>query len=136
MTPDQSGDPLPLPGKTAASADRSVTLAELTIRIGAEMDHLTCLSLQMQAALPGAAHMTGHTPQDLAGLQRIDRITQTLADLARLMTVIVPHVPSDAKLPLAPLQSAVILHDLSLRLFNSAHHGQIRKVPAGEVHWL
>lgn len=127
------------PGQSRASGDGLVALGDLAGRIGGELDHLTCLALQVQTALSGTPPLLAWAHADQARLQGIDRITQSLTDLARLMTVIAAHVPADIRLPVEPLLSSVILNDLSHQLFSPLATGRVgpaRDLSVGDVHWF
>ena len=95
----------------------SLALAELTQRIGSELDYLRRLSLTVQAAL---SQCTGAHPSDaetLKGLQGIDRITQGLADIARLMTDISNAAPQGIYLTRHSLKHRLQLRGLCQRIF-------------------
>lgn len=100
----------PLPADT-------LTLADLTQRIGSELDCLMQLSLTVQAAL---SHCTGAHPSDsetLKGLQGIDRITQGLADIARLMTDISDAAPQGIYFMRHSLKHRLQIRSLCQRIF-------------------
>ena len=94
-----------------------LALADLAIRIGSELDFLMQLSLTVQAAL---SHCTCAHPADtetLKGLQGIDRITQSLADMARLMADVGGAAPEGVYLARPALERRLQLRDLCQRIF-------------------
>ena len=112
-----------------------LALTDLATRIGGELDFLVHLSLTVQAAL---SHCTCTHPVDaetLKGLQGIDRITQGLADMARLMADIGETAPQGVYLARHALERRVQLRDLCQRIFvpeATASRPEARTVP-GEV---
>ena len=102
---------------TDPSPADTLTLADLTQRIGSELDCLMQVSLKVQAAL---SHCTCAHPSDsetLKSLQGIDRITQGLADVARLMTNISDAAPQGIYLPRHSLKHRLQLRSLCQRIF-------------------
>lgn len=98
------------------------TLALLAARIADELGHLGMLSDQVQTALSACGLGTITDRQAAIGLQGIDRISQGLTDLARLMAAVGTELGAqtgpEARLPTAALSSCVTLHALAERLFH------------------
>ncbi|HQY42601.1 MAG TPA: hypothetical protein PK450_00365 [Paracoccaceae bacterium] len=128
------------PIASGPGAGASVALNNLMSRVGAELDHLTGLALQMQTALSDAMPEGQLDPHDLVGLQAIDRISQSLADLAQLMHSVADSLPMDSVISTARIRRAVILFDLSCRLVEEARPLASapceRAAQTGEVDWL
>lgn len=93
------------------------TLALLATRIADELGHLGTLSEQVQAALSQCGLCLVNDRDTLRGLQGIDRISQGLTDLARLMEALGAQICADLPLPPTSLAGKVTLRELSLRLF-------------------
>lgn len=118
------------------NAGHDLPLEELAARIGKELDALAILSARVQSALSLCAFSEHTAPEAIRGLQGIDRITQALEDLGRLMMAISNELPPDIH-----VQSAPVLSQLRLReLIRSLDHGNpLGKVPTesvGEVQWF
>lgn len=95
---------------------QQISLETLATNVGQELAHLAALSGQMQAAL-SLCHFAEHTNASaIRGLQGIDRITQTLEDLGRLMLALAAAVPPHQQLASTPLLAQLRLQDLKNRL--------------------
>lgn len=99
------------------------TLALLAARIADELGHLGALSDEVQIALSACGLGTITDRQAATGLQGIDRISQGLTDLARLMAAFGAELAardggSEAHLPTAGLAGRVTLYALAQRLFH------------------
>lgn len=116
----------------------SVPLSDLLTRVGDELDHLTGLANQMQAALSGALSGGPVEPHDIGGLQAIDRINQSLADLAQLMRAAADSLPADYAISTAAIRRAIVLFDLSRRLVEEKHPiaPGVLVGHSGDVDWL
>lgn len=91
---------------------RDLPLDALASRIGDELDTLARLSADVQRAL-SLCHFAEHTdPSAIRGLQGIDRITQALEDLGRLMAAVSGEMPADVKVHAVPILSRLRLHEL------------------------
>ena len=97
----------------------TLALAELTQRIGSELDCLMRLSLTVQAALSRCTCTHPRDSETLKSLQGIDRITQGLADIARLMTDISDAAPEGIHLARHSLERRLQLRGLCQRIFVS-----------------
>ena len=111
-------------------------LDTLAARIGEELETLARLSADVQKAL-SLCEFASHTDTNaIRGLQGIDRITQALEDIGRLMAAISGEISSDIMLHSVPILSRLRLHELTINL-NPSHE---RKIAArdddGEVLWL
>jgi hypothetical protein len=114
---------------------RDLPLDALAARIGDELDTLAGLSANVQSAL-SLCHFAEHTdPSAIRGLQGIDRITQALEDLGRLMAAVSCEIPSDVNVHSVPILSRLRLHEL---INNLGPDGQ--KVSPikddGEIQWF
>lgn len=116
---------------------RDLPLDVLAARIGEELDMLARLSAEVQAAL-ALCRFNEHTnPGAIRGLQGIDRITQSLEDLGRLMAAISGEVPADISLHAAPILSRLRLHELVQSLDPGEPRPDTQGDPtAGDIDWL
>lgn len=122
----------------AQAAGHQIALGVLCDRVGEELLHLAALSAVVQQAL-SLFHFAEHTDAAaIRGLQGIDRITQSLDDLARLVRALAEQVPADQRLQIGPLLAGLRLHELQTRLgFDATPSPQVPCVLApGEIHWL
>lgn len=91
---------------------RDLPLDALAARIGDELDTLARLSGEVQNAL-SLCHFAEHTdPSAIRGLQGIDRITQALEDLGRLMAAVSCEMPRNVNVHSVPILSRLRLHEL------------------------
>ncbi len=112
-----------------------LALTDLAFRIGAELDFLMHLSLTVQSALSHCICTHPADAETLKGLQGIDRITQGLADVARLMADIGDTAPGGVFLGRHALERRLQLRDLCQRIFlpDAAVGQPDGRVSAGEV---
>lgn len=111
-------------------------LDALALRVGDELETLARLSADVQKAI-SLCEFSEHTDSSaIRGLQGLDRITQSLEDLGRLMAAISAGISSDVKLQTVPLLSQLRLHELIANL-DPDHERQIAsRSDDGEVFWL
>lgn len=114
---------------------RDLPLDALAARIGDELDTLARLSADVQNAL-SLCHFAEHTdPSAIRGLQGIDRITQALEDLGRLMTAVSFEIPDGVKVQSVPILSRLRLHELINNLDPTAPKvGPIKD--DGDIQWF
>jgi len=118
-----------------ANSAISVSPETLTREIGRELDSLALLSAEVQLAL-SLCQFAEHTDVSaIRGLQGIDRITQTLEDLARLMQALAADLPKDRDLAAAPLMATLQLRELRLRL-SSQGQPHTPTAVSGDILWL
>jgi hypothetical protein len=114
---------------------RDLPLDALAARIGDELDTLAGLSAEVQTAL-SLCHFAEHTdPAAIRGLQGIDRITQALEDLGRLMAAVSSEMPRNVNVHSVPILSRLRLHELIQNLDPQAHVPQKIKED-GEIQWF
>lgn len=107
----------------------------LTRSIGRELESLAALSAEVQLAL-SLCHFAEHTDVSaIRGLQGIDRITQSLEDLARLMQVLAGELPKGRRLAAAPLLANLRLRELRQRL-STEERAQAPAATPGDILWL
>ena len=115
---------------------RDLPLDALAARIGDELDTLARLSSEVQRAL-SMCHFAEHTDADaIRGLQGIDRITQALEDLGRLMAAVSTEMPQDVKLHAVPILSRLRLHELATNLDPEAERHSPDDQDSGEIPWF
>ncbi len=120
--------------KTNASHD--LPLEALAARVGEELDALAILSARVQSAL-SLCDFSEHTaPEAIRGLQGIDRITQALEDLGRLMMAISNELPPDIHVQSVPLLSQLRLRELIRSLDQGNPAGKVPTESVGEVQWF
>ena len=81
----------------------------------------------------GATHHTD--PEAIRGLQGIDRITQALEDLGRLMAAVSSEMPRDVNVHSVPILSRLRLHELIQNLDPDAPAVQKIKED-GDIQWF
>lgn len=125
-----------LTDKTGQRLERKdLPLDALAARIGDELDTLARLSSDVQRAL-SMCHFADHTdPAAIRGLQGIDRITQALEDLGRLMNAVSGEIPNDVKLHAVPILSRLRLHELINNL-NPAARTPKAEPSEGDIQWF
>ena len=127
------------------SRAENLPLVALGRRVADEIGTLASLSCEVQSAL-SLCHFAAHTdPEAIRGLQAIDRITQTLEDLSRIMRAITNELPTDLALPGEIVSSHVRLQQLARSLDPGLATGHRCRTPAdpsatrtdaGEIDWL
>lgn len=126
---------LPLTANTAVER-RDLPLDALAARIGDELDTLARLSSEVQRAI-SLCHFAEHTDSEaIRGLQGIDRITQALEDLGRLMAAVSTEMPKDVKLHAVPILSRLRLHELASNLDPESVHYATLEREVGEIQWF
>ena len=123
--------------KTPAIPDRrDLPLDALAARVAEELETLAALSAQVQQAL-SLCHFADHTdPSAIRGLQGIDRITQSLEDLGRLMNAVSGEMPEGVYLHAVPILSRLRLHELVHNLDPNEAHVTRHYEDSGEVTWF
>ncbi|MGB7269863.1 MAG: hypothetical protein WBC90_10115 [Albidovulum sp.] len=113
-------------------------LHQLAARIGEELDAMGQLSLSVQHAMSQCTGTMGRDPEVMNALQGIDRISQSLAELARLMQYVSQTTPQGISLPSAALQENLALRDMTKRLLAKAPQEPQSDdtVLAGDVTWF
>lgn len=115
---------------------RDLPLDALAARVGDELDTLARLSAEVQRAL-SMCHFAEHTDiEAIRGLQGIDRITQALEDLGRLMAAVSTEMPQDVKLHAVPLLSRLRLHELANNLDPGHERHVVEEEDTGEIQWF
>ncbi|MDV7269786.1 hypothetical protein RYZ20_02600 [Thioclava sp. A2] len=115
---------------------RDLPLDALASRIGEELETLARLSADVQKAL-SLCEFAQHTDANaIRGLQGIDRITQALEDLGRLMSAVSGEISTDVKLHSVPLLSRLRLHELIINLDPSHEREVASRDDDGEVCWF
>lgn len=123
-------------GATAGLGRRDLPLDALAQRVADELDTLAQLSAGVQMAL-SLCHFADHTdPEAIRGLQGIDRITQSLEDLGRLMAAVSGEMPANVRLHAVPILSRLRLHELVASLDPDAGPVVRHQDLQGEIMWL
>lgn len=120
------------------SGTDQIELSTLISRLGEEIAGLHRLSLDHQAALSALApNVPPPQPWISAGLQGIDRIAQSLADIARLMAALSHDLEPAQHLTAERLRKAILLRDLSDRIMPGSCPRQNGPTPEpGEISWF
>ena len=115
---------------------RDLPLDALAARIGDELDTLARLSSEVQRAI-SLCHFADHTDAAaIRGLQGIDRITQALEDLGRLMSAVSTEMPQDVKLHAVPILSRLRLHELATNHDPELQRHEVQQDEQGEIQWF
>lgn len=123
-------------GAGAGLGRRDLPLDALAQRVADELDTLAQLSAGVQTAL-SLCHFADHTdPEAIRGLQGIDRITQSLEDLGRLMAAVSGEMPANVRLHAVPILSRLRLHELVANLDPQAGPPSRQPDLQGEIMWL
>ncbi|WP_295535848.1 hypothetical protein [uncultured Thioclava sp.] len=114
----------------------AMALDTLAARVGDELETLARLSTDVQRALSNCSLPADTDAQVIRGLQGIDRITQSLEDLGRLMSDVAVEIPKGIPLQAEPILSRLRLHELVDSL-NPAHEKKVMpREDDGEIIWL
>ncbi|MDP3341024.1 hypothetical protein [Frigidibacter sp.] len=117
-------------------AHRDLPLDALAQRVADELDILAQLSAGVQTAL-SLCHFAEHTDANaIRGLQGIDRITQSLEDLGRLMAAVSGEMPPNVRLHAVPILSRLRLHELVANLDPDAAPVVRQPDLQGEIMWF
>ena len=110
--------------------------AELLRRIGLELEALARLSLRIERSL-SEIELPEHLPVGIVReLQGIDRISQSLGELAILLCTVSAETPSEATFSRSELFSRLRLKELINNL-DPAHCDALAKRDSdGEIQWL
>lgn len=115
---------------------RDLPLDALAARVGDELDTLARLSSEVQRAI-SLCHFAEHTDAEaIRGLQGIDRITQALEDLGRLMAAVSNEMPQEVKLHSVPILSRLRLHELISNLDPATPKPEARVCEVGDIQWF
>ncbi|SIS74083.1 hypothetical protein [Phaeovulum vinaykumarii] len=116
---------------------RDLPLDALAARIGDELESLAALSAEVQSALSLCIFSEHTDPSAIRGLQGIDRITQALEDLGRLMSAVSTEMPRDVNLHAVPILSRLRLHELVNNLDPSVERtAAVEDEDEGEIQWF
>ena len=111
---------MPEHDKPLGPGSAGIALSALLGQSAAELAALAQMAADLQHRL-GPSLMPAGVPPDVAqALQSLDRMTQVMDDLSRLMAVASRVAPQDADLPAAALLQAMRL----IELRNRFRHGQ------------
>lgn len=125
---------IPLP---VAPERRDLPLDALAMRIGEVLEILARLSTEVQSALSLCEFAKGTDPGAIRGLQGIDRITQALEDLGRLMAAVSGEMPDNVFLHAVPILSRLRMHELVQNLDpTNANTGVSITAPDGDIDWF
>lgn len=117
--------------------DAVTDLRRLAVRIGTELAEMTGLAEAVQLSLSDLLQGSPKPPEKLAELQAIDRLTQLLSDLSRLLPAIANVMPPGGFLADAELDRIICLKDLLVRLVSDQPAPQTNAGGGtGQVQWL
>ena len=109
-----------------------IEMRDLLARVAEELDAATTSAREVEALASRATGGQREDPAVISGLQRLDLMTQTLADLARLLAVLAPEAGPGAH-SVAPLARHLRLRDLRTRIFEAGSMPAARQPsPAGD----
>ncbi|MBW6506995.1 MAG: hypothetical protein K0B00_09620 [Rhodobacteraceae bacterium] len=126
------------PSAECAHTAPEIALGTLTARVAQELQSLATLSAKLQLAL-SLCSFAGHTDAEaIRGLQGIDRVTQSLEDLARLVHALALRLPENLSAPAAPLLASLQLHELLARIGSTAPYPGVTvpEMEAGDILWF
>lgn len=118
------------------SSDSDLLLDVLVGRIAKELNTLARLLIYVQTVLAQCQLPDTTAPQVIEGLQGLDRATQSLEDLARLMDCISDQLPVDIKVHSAKIFTTLRLMDLIANLDQKTDTPPTTKGPTGEIQWF
>jgi hypothetical protein len=122
-------------GATHHAAD--FVAGALADRIGAEMAQLAELAVALQDTLTGFATNATADPQTIREVQSLDRLTQVLQDLTRVMAALAVGLPKDLRISAPPVLRVIRLYDLSRTLSAPDPRGAMPAADTGgDVAWL
>lgn len=107
----------------------------LARRVADELALLSSLSLALQEALSHCPFATHPDAATLVGLQGIDRISQGIDDLRRLMDALPDHLPDAITVAPRTLLAPLRLRDLADRL-GAANRPAAPRNPGGDICWF
>ncbi|SFN52895.1 hypothetical protein SAMN05216224_106201 [Thioclava dalianensis] len=115
---------------------RHLALDALAGRVGEELETLARVSTEIQRAISICKFADATDPNAIRGLQGIDRVTQALEDLGRLMAAVSSEMPRGIQLRALPILSHLRLHELVANLDPEQEKVLLRHEDDGEVMWL
>ncbi|MER5171543.1 hypothetical protein [Thioclava sp. GXIMD2076] len=123
--------------ETIPPKHQDLPLDALAARVGDELETLARLSADVQKAI-SACEFAEHTQAEaIRGMQGIDRITQSLEDLGRLMAAVSGEMPQGVKLHAVPILSRLRLHELITNLNPAEERIVLSHDEAdGEIEWF
>lgn len=117
--------------------DAATDLRRLAVRIGSELAEMTGLAETVQLSLSDILQGSPKPPEKLAELQAIDRLTQLLSNLSRLLPAMADAMPQGGFLADAELDRIICLKELLVRLVSDQPAPQTNAGGAtGQVQWL
>jgi hypothetical protein len=127
-----------LPQVASAATDiQEFAAGALAGRIGTEMAHLAELASALQDNLSGYLAVLASDGHAIRQVQSLDRLTQVLQDLTRVMAALADGLPKDLRLTASPVLRVIRLRDLSRALAASAPGGPLGSAETtGDVAWL
>lgn len=115
---------------------RRVPLADLTARVGRELEALARMSISLQRALSASGIDSSLAPQIIRELQSIDRISQSLEDLGVFVSTLAEQISPDLACDADPIFASLRLQDLANAL-DPQHFTEIEtRASEGDVSWL
>jgi len=130
--------------RTGGGSDAEIAVVALASRVAGELSHLAGLALDLQNALSVAGIAQRAPGEASAGLQAIDRITQNLGDLSRLLAALGGQLTPSTTIAAPRLADELILRDLAHRLFGAEAAPEAaagadaspQAEPSGDVSWF
>ncbi|WP_415183592.1 hypothetical protein [Phaeovulum sp.] len=119
-----------------ASSDSDLLLDVLVERIAKELNVLARHLTYVQTVLAQCQLPNETEPEVIEGLQGIDRVTQSLEDLARLMDCISNQLPVGIKADPAQIFTTLRLRDLIANLDQTSDTTPTTNEPTGNIQWF
>lgn len=111
-------------------------IADLTARVGRELEALARLSVALQRALSASGIDGALSPQIIQDLQSIDRITQSLEDLGAFVGMLSTKIPTNLDCEADGIFAALRLQDIAVSL-DPRHPTEIQARDSdGDVSWF
>lgn len=116
--------------------DADLALQVALLRLGRELGLIGRACAGVQRALSICSFCPGTDPEAIRGLQDIDRITQSLEDLARMAQYMGKVCPIEPRLSRTALAAQARLHDIADFIAPSDAPHQVNISDAGDVAWF
>lgn len=122
---------------TVPPEHKDLPLDILAARVGDELATLAQLSADVQKAISACEFVSATQSEAIRGMQGIDRITQSLEDLGRLMAAVSGEMPRGVYVHAVPILSRLRLHELTANLDPKQKNTELSAAEAdGQIEWF